>query len=81
MAIPKTGAAGPLLEKSLKGCDTLVIGPGMGSTDAAEALLRLILTQAYDEVTLVVDALAIGSARDLREALVRRSDDIHTALR
>ena len=63
------GAAGPLLEKSLKGCDTLVVGPGIGSTDAAEALMRLILTQPCDEVTLVVDALAIGSARNVREAL------------
>jgi ADP-dependent NAD(P)H-hydrate dehydratase len=63
------GAAGPLLEKSLNGCDTLIIGPGMGSTDAAKALLQLILMQPCDEVTMVVDALAIGSARDLRETL------------
>ena len=33
------GAAGPLLEKSLNGCDTLIIRPGMGSTYAAKALL------------------------------------------
>jgi ADP-dependent NAD(P)H-hydrate dehydratase len=41
----------------------------VGSTDAAETLLRLIQTQPCDEVTLVVDALAIGYAQDLREAL------------
>jgi len=62
-------AAGLLLERSLNSCDTLVVGPGIGSTDAAQALLRLILTQPCDEVTLVIDALAIESARGLREAL------------
>lgn len=64
------GGAGPLLETSLNGCDTLVIGPGMGSAGAAKALLDIVLNQRCDEVTLVIDALAIGSARDLRDALV-----------
>jgi ADP-dependent NAD(P)H-hydrate dehydratase len=63
------GTAGPSLEKSLNSCDTLVIGPGMGSAGAANALLRLVLAQPCDNVTLVVDAIAIGSARDLRDAL------------
>jgi hypothetical protein len=62
------GTAGPSLEKSLNSCDTLVIGPGMGSAGAANALLRLVLAQPCDNVTLVVDAIAIGSARDLRDA-------------
>ncbi|HXH16605.1 MAG TPA: NAD(P)H-hydrate dehydratase [Sphingomonas sp.] len=63
------GAAGPLLEQSLNACDTLVIGPGMGSAGAATTLLRLVLEHPCDDLTLVVDAMAIGAARNLREAL------------
>jgi ADP-dependent NAD(P)H-hydrate dehydratase len=57
------------LEKSLESCDTVVIGPGIGSPTAATAALRLVLSSRRDDVTLVIDAMAIGCARDLRDAL------------
>jgi len=75
-------AAGPLLEKSLNGCDTLVVGPGMGSADATEALLRLILTQPCDEATLVVDAMPSDPREVARSARgIRRSHGVHAASR
>ncbi|AOH83835.1 NAD(P)H-hydrate dehydratase [Sphingomonas panacis] len=62
------------LERSLKTCDALVIGPGIGSADAAAQLLRAVLEQACEDTILVLDAMAIGCARDLKGALARFRD-------
>lgn len=56
---------GKELEKALEGCDSLVIGPGIGDPDAAERLLRQALAALSNEAVLVVDAMAIGCARTL----------------
>jgi hydroxyethylthiazole kinase-like uncharacterized protein yjeF len=57
------------LDNALNACDTLVIGPGIGSPEAATAALRLALADPRDDMTLVIDAMAIGCAKDLRDAL------------
>jgi hydroxyethylthiazole kinase-like uncharacterized protein yjeF len=64
-------AAGPgsRLETALDACGALVIGPGIGKPDAAQRLLDLILRQPGADMTLVVDAMAIGCARDMRKQL------------
>jgi ADP-dependent NAD(P)H-hydrate dehydratase len=61
--------AGADFEKAIKGCDTLVIGPGIGDPDAAERLLQEALGAVSDEAVLVIDAMAIGCARLLGKAL------------
>lgn len=60
-----------VLEKSLKGCDTLVLGPGMGTADAAERLLRDVLAQMGEDSLMVLDAMAIGAARGLEADLAK----------
>jgi hydroxyethylthiazole kinase-like uncharacterized protein yjeF len=64
-------AAGPgsRLDTALDACGALVIGPGIGKPDAARRLLDLILQQPDADMTLVIDAMAIGCARDLRTQL------------
>jgi ADP-dependent NAD(P)H-hydrate dehydratase len=57
------------LEKALDSCDSVVIGPGIGATAGAMAAFGPVLAAARDDMTLVVDAMAIGCARDLRDAL------------
>jgi len=59
------------LEASLTRCDALLIGPAIGSADAAARLLRAILEQPCEDMILVIDAAAIGCARDLKGALAR----------
>lgn len=66
--------AGDCLERSLRACDALVIGPGVGSAEAAARLLRAVLEQPCEDMTLVIDAMAIGCARDLKAALARFRD-------
>lgn len=48
------------LAKALERCDVVVVGPGMGSTDAAVACARLV-AEAAPGAALVLDAAAIGS--------------------
>lgn len=61
--------AGEPLAKPLAACDALVLGPGVGTTEAAARLLRLVLEQPCDDLVLVIDAMAIGCACDLRDEL------------
>lgn len=63
--------AADALEKSLGGCDALVVGPAIGSAEVAERLLREILPAVGDEVVLVLDAQAIPCARRLDGELAR----------
>lgn len=53
------------LVKALQACETVVAGPGIGRTEAAATMLRAVFNQAGPDVTLVVDALAIGCLADL----------------
>lgn len=57
------------LDHALKRCDALVVGPGMGTADAAARILRLVAARALEDMTVVIDALAIGCARDLKAEL------------
>ena len=52
--------ATPPLEQALKTCDTVIVGPGIGTTAAADALLATVLARLGDEQTLLIDAQAIG---------------------
>lgn len=61
------GEAAQALEKALAGCDALILGPGIGDPDVASDLLRLSLQTRRDDMTLVVDAMAIGCLKDLRQ--------------
>jgi ADP-dependent NAD(P)H-hydrate dehydratase len=61
--------AGPALATSLKACDALVIGPGIGTPDAASRLLATVLQEPREDLSLVIDAMAIGCAKDLRTKL------------
>lgn len=60
---------GAVLAKALGACDALVLGPGVGTAEAASRLLVAVLEQASDNLMLVIDAMAIGCARDYRDAL------------
>jgi len=57
------------LSKALQSSDALVIGPGIGSTDAASRLLERVLQNPGDDTALLVDAMAIGSVKHLRAKL------------
>lgn len=52
-----------------KRCDALVLGPGIGDKDAAARLVRLAATCARDELSLVLDALAVSCAGPLCDAV------------
>ncbi len=71
IALPEDGDgeisdAGEALAGPLQGCDTLVLGPGIGDADAASHLVRLALGTKRDDLTIVIDAMAIGCLKDLR---------------
>lgn len=57
------------LEAAINGCDTLVIGPGIGSPEASSRILRMVAGQRRDDMMLVVDAMAIGCIKALRAEL------------
>jgi ADP-dependent NAD(P)H-hydrate dehydratase len=59
------------LERSLRQCDALVVGPAISTADVAEELLRGVLDQPCEDTVLVLDAQAIPCAEPLREALAR----------
>ena len=61
--------AGSALGKSLQSCDAVVIGPGIGTADAASRLLELVLRYPRDDLGLVIDAMAIGCVKDRRSSL------------
>src|ERR1700712_4389985 len=47
------------LKKALAECDAVVVGPGIGDPDVATQLLRQVMSEQRDDLTLVVDAMAI----------------------
>lgn len=57
-------AAGATLRTYLERCDTLVLGPGMGAKAPAAAILAPLLAEPRPELSLVLDAAAIGAAAD-----------------
>lgn len=62
-------AAASVLAKPMGSCDALVVGPGIGTPEAAARLLAMVLAEPADDRLLVIDAVAIGCARDHRAAL------------
>lgn len=58
-----------LLEASITSADVIVLGPGMGTPQAAAHLLALVMSLATDETLLILDAAAIPCMRDSHEAL------------
>jgi ADP-dependent NAD(P)H-hydrate dehydratase len=62
-------ASGEVLAEALGTCDTLVLGPGVGTSEAAARLLDAVLKQPCEDLMLVIDAMVIGCARDCRSAL------------
>lgn len=77
IALPEDGdgeiAAGAVdtFAGELASCDALVIGPAISAPDAAARLLRDVFAQPLEETLLVIDAMAIGCLRDMRDALER----------
>ncbi len=57
------------LAKAIAACNTMVLGPGISDADAAERLLRAVAATQTPDATLVIDAVAIGCARSLRDTL------------
>ncbi|WP_298089245.1 NAD(P)H-hydrate dehydratase [uncultured Sphingomonas sp.] len=57
------------LAEAIDGCDTLVVGPGIGNPDASSRILRMVAGQRRDDMMLVVDAMAIGCISALRTEL------------
>jgi ADP-dependent NAD(P)H-hydrate dehydratase len=58
-----------LLEASIKSADVVVLGPGIGTPEAATHLLALVMALATDETLLILDAAAIPCMRDRADAL------------
>lgn len=61
--------AGPALCGYLDRCDTLVLGPGMGASASAAAVLNAVLAQPRSTLSLVLDAAMIRAASDHASAL------------
>ncbi|MBC9033868.1 NAD(P)H-hydrate dehydratase [Sphingomonas sp. JC676] len=61
-------AASKLLEL-LQACDTLVLGPGMGPQSAATPIVQRLLDENERRRTILLDAAAIGGARDCAAAV------------
>lgn len=70
------GHAAAALDPALGACDTVVLGPGIGDPDVAAHLLDVILRAPGDDLTLVVDAVAIGCLKAVRADLARFSGRI-----
>lgn len=57
------------LDQAIDSCETLILGPGIGTTRSAAALIRIVRDRPRDDLTLVIDALALGGARDMKPGL------------
>lgn len=62
-------AAADAFEEALAPCDCVVLGPGMGGSDAAGVLLDGALTAMKPAQSLVIDAAAIRASATRRENL------------
>lgn len=83
MAVPEAGmialdededgeiaeSAAAKLERAVQACDCLVLGPAMAKKEAAVALLRALLSEPRECVSVLLDAAAIGAAAE-EEALL-----------
>ncbi|HKT77507.1 MAG TPA: NAD(P)H-hydrate dehydratase [Sphingobium sp.] len=65
--------AADLLTEHLARCDALILGPGMSASSQTDELVAAILKATEPPVTIVLDAAALTSARDL-EALIARHE-------
>lgn len=84
MAVPEAGmigldegedgeiaeSAADQLARAVQSCDCLVLGPGMAKTEPARALLRALLADPRDCLSVLLDAAAIGAAAE-EAALLR----------
>lgn len=61
--------AAAVIEHAMAPCDCVVLGPGMGDTDAAGALLDMAMGVLEPGQSLVLDAAAIKAARHRSPAL------------
>jgi hydroxyethylthiazole kinase-like uncharacterized protein yjeF len=61
------------LKEPMETCNALVIGPGMSGVEAARRLLCTVLAHHRDDLVMVIDAMPIGCAKDMREDLRRFS--------
>ena len=58
-----------VLAKALESCEAVILGPGIGTVETAARLLRLVLDRRRDDMMLVIDALALGCAADVKAKL------------
>ena len=65
------GTAEAALRPALDACDTVVLGPGIGRPEVAAALLDIVLGTDRDDLTLVIDAVAIGCLKAAHDAVGR----------
>jgi len=77
IALPVDGAgeiasaAIDILHPLIRGCDALVLGPGMGNRDAAEVLVTGLLAEPLGAVSILLDAAAVACAGACAETLRR----------
>lgn len=69
-------SAADVLGDRLARCDALVLGPGMSATDQTERLVADLLSRCPEEMTVVLDAGALGVAAGLRKRIVGRGGRI-----
>jgi hydroxyethylthiazole kinase-like uncharacterized protein yjeF len=55
-------AAAGIIMDAMRHCDTLLIGPGMSSRDAAHALVTTLLVEPLPDLSLLLDAAAVACA-------------------
>lgn len=83
MAVPEAGTIGldegedgeidesaaNQLARAVQSCDCLVLGPGMAKPEPARALLRALLAEPRECLSVLLDAAAIGAAAEEAESL------------
>ena len=68
--------AAAVLKPQLARCDSLVLGPGMNVSAGTDQLVADILAATEPPVTIVLDAAAMTSARDLRSTIAAHEGHI-----
>lgn len=63
--------AADVLARHVARCDTLILGPGMSISPQTDELVAALLSTAEPPVTIVLDAAALTSARDLEPLIAR----------
>ena len=63
--------AADILFDAVTRCDTLVIGPGMSEQPGTADLVRRVLDEPREGLTIVLDAAALSSAGDLADVIRR----------